>query len=224
MTQSWKYQAVGNGLPGGVTVFLPGWAFSGAVLSLAGKDFPWLAPVAPLDAATAVSDLAFFLQEAEIGLVRLVGWSLGAHLALDFANRFPERVASLALLALRSSWPAAEIAAIRAGLQRDPHAFLRDFYRKCFLGYRSEYRHFLADQQEELLETIAPALLARGLDYLASWRLPVKPLSGQVFCWHGRRDVIAPLAERAVIPGAESRVLDHAGHALFFDQEFPGRD
>ena len=220
MSQGWISKATGSVAPAVPVVFFPGWGFSGAVLSLAHGGFPWIAPATPLDAATALSDLASFLNEAKIERVRLVGWSLGAHLALDFANCFPARVASLALLAMRESWPAAEIAAIRAELHAAPQAFVQDFYRKCFLGYKAQYRRFLAEQQEELLKNLDLALLERGLNCLAVWQLPEKPPSCPVLSWHGRRDLIAPVTERAHIAGAESRVLDHAGHAIFLEQEF----
>ena len=145
---------------------------------------------------------------------------MGAFLAFDCACAFPQKVASLTLLGMRASWPSSEIAAIRQGLAADSPAFLRDFYRKSLLGYKKESRRFVAEQQEALLESLDMQALGRGLDYLAQWRQPVQALQCPVFCWHGRRDIIAPVAEQAVISEARVSVIEHGGHALFFDGEF----
>lgn len=204
-------------------LFLPGWAFSGEVLDLAERRYPWIRPASPLDPATALSEILSFLAEHRLDSLHLVGWSLGAFLACDCACAFPQKVASLTLLGMRASWPSAEIGAIRQGLAADSQAFLRDFYRKSLLGYKKESRRFVAEQQEGLLESLDMQALGRGLDYLAQWRLPTQALQCPVSCWHGRRDIIAPVAEQAVIPGARLSIIDHGGHALFLDREFaPG--
>lgn len=204
-------------------LFLPGWAFSGQVLDLAERHYPWVRPVSPLDPATAISEILSFLAEHHLERIHLVGWSLGAFLAFDCACAFPQKVASLTLLGMRVSWSSAEIGAIRQGLGADPQAFLRDFYRKSLLGYKKESRRFVAEQQEALLASLDMQALGRGLDYLAQWRLPTQALQCPVSCWHGRRDIIAPEAEQAVISGARVSIIEHGGHALFFDREFaPG--
>lgn len=204
-------------------LFLPGWGFSGQVLDLAENPHPWLKPAVPLDPATAPTELLAFLAEHHLAAIQLVGWSMGAFLAYDFACAFPQKVASLTLLGMRASWPVSEIEAIRQGLATDPQAFMRDFYRKSLLGYKKESRRFAAEQQEALMASLNLQVLGRGLDYLAQWRLPAQILQCPVFCWHGRRDIIAPVAEQAVIPGARVTIIEHGGHALFFDREFaPG--
>ena len=202
-------------------LFLPGWGFSGQVLDLAGKSRQrWIRPTAPLDPATALAEILAFLSQHHFETIHLVGWSLGAFLAFDCACAFPEKVTGLTLLGMRASWPSSEIEAIRQGLATDPQAFLRDFYRKSFLGYKKESRRFVAEQQEALLESLDMQVLGRGLDYLAQWRLPAQVPQCPVSCWHGRRDIIAPVAEQAVIPGACGKIIEHGGHVLFLDREF----
>lgn len=221
MAQSWMRHAGGNKpLPSPPVLFLPGWAFSGQVLDLADNLSSWVRPAAPLDPATALPEILAFLAEYHLDATHLVGWSMGAFLAFDFACEFPEKVASLTLIGMRASWPSSEIEAIRQSLAADSQAFLQDFYRKSFLGYKKEARRFVAEQQEELMESLNMQVLGRGLDYLAQWRLPVHGVQCPVFCWHGRRDIIAPVAEQAVIPGASSTIIEHGGHALFLDREF----
>ena len=200
--------------------FLPGWGFSGQVLALAENHYSWAGPATPLDPATALPEIGSFFAEHHLDAVHLVGWSMGAFLAFDFACAFPQKVASLTLLGMRASWPPSEIAAIRLALETHPQAFLRDFYRKSLLGYKKEFRRFAAEQQEALVESFDMQVLGRGLDYLVQWRLPARGVQCPVSCWHGRRDIIAPVAEQAVIAGARNTIIEHGGHALFFDREF----
>ncbi|HIJ89752.1 MAG: alpha/beta hydrolase [Desulfobulbaceae bacterium] len=210
-------------MPHPPVLFLPGWGFSGQILDLAEKRYSWLRPAAPLDPATALSEILAYLGEHDIDTIQLVGWSMGAFLALDFACAFPGKVAALTLLGMRASWPPSEIGAIRLALEADPSAFLPDFYRKSLLGYKKESRRFVAEQQEALMKSLDMQVLGRGLDYLAQWRQPAQGVQCQVFCWHGRRDIIAPAAELAMIPGARLTIIEHGGHAIFLDREFsPG--
>lgn len=201
-------------------LFLPGWGFSGQVVDLAAKQYAWARPASPLDPASAVPEILAYLAEHQIETIQLVGWSMGAFLAVDFASAFPEKVAGLTLLGMRASWPVEEIASIRSALAADPPAFLRDFHRKSLLGYKKESLRFVAEQQEALLESLDMQALGRGLDYLAQWRLPACGVQCPVSCWHGRRDIIAPVAEQAQIPGARTFIIEHGGHALFLDREF----
>jgi len=205
-------------------IFLPGWGFSGQVLDLAEQRYPWASPAALLDPATAPAEILTFLTEHQLAAVQLVGWSMGAYLAYDFACAFPEKVTSLTLLGMRGSWPPAEIGAIRLALATEPETFLQDFYRKSLLGYKKESRRFVAGQQEALPASLDLEILGRGLDYLGQWRLPERGPQCPVFCWHGRRDIIAPVTEQAVIPGARVTIIEHGGHALFLDREFAASD
>ena len=221
MTQSWIDNAAAEKpLPDPHVLFLPGWGFSGQVVELAAKQYAWANPAAPLDPATAVADILAYLAERQIAAIHLAGWSMGACLAVDFASTFPEKVAGLTLLGMRASWPAEEIVAIRSALVADPPKFLRDFYRKSLLGYKKESLRFVAEQQEALLESLDMQALGRGLDYLAQWRLPAQIPPCPIACWHGRRDIIAPVTEQAQIPGARTFIIEHGGHALFLDREF----
>jgi malonyl-CoA O-methyltransferase len=201
-------------------LFLPGWGFSGQVMDLAEKQYGWARLVAPLDPVTALPEIMAFLSAHHLGSIHLVGWSMGASLALDFAAAFPDQVATLTLLGLRSCWPPSEINAIRQALTADPPVFLRDFYRKSLLGYKKEARQFVVEQQETLMQSLNMEVLIRGLDYLGQWRLPEQMTQCPVFCWHGRRDIVAPVTERAIIPGACTTIIEHGGHALFLDREF----
>ncbi|HIJ78620.1 MAG: alpha/beta fold hydrolase [Desulfobulbaceae bacterium] len=200
-------------------VFLPGWGFDGRVLALAAQDLPWIYPVSPLDPAETAAALSGLLDDHGLERVHLVGWSMGAQQALDFAVAYPARVESLSLLAMRTTWPSAEIAEIRREMAGGLAAFFKGFYRKCFLGEKKTYAAFVEKLQESMLASLDPDLLARGLDYLEQWRLaglPPCPIS----IWHGGRDIVAPSEQMIKIPGAGVNIITHGSHPIFLDRAF----
>jgi len=196
-------------------LFLPGWGFDGRITELLEQPGrSWIYPPTMLDPASLAGDLFAFLNEKGIDRIELKGWSMGAYLALDFARRYPDRVATLELIGMRSHWPAAEIDTIIAALQADPAAFLQTFYRKCFLGHKSAYRSFVKNLQNDYLRNLDTELLLKGLAYLrtAQWD-PAPGIPTRLV--HGRNDIIAPLAQRAHFPAATVEIVEHGGHMPF---------
>ncbi|MEW6220436.1 MAG: alpha/beta fold hydrolase [Thermodesulfobacteriota bacterium] len=201
-------------MPGPATgiVFLPGWGFDVQVASLAGLSGV-LGPEGFLDPASLVPDLASGLDAWGPAPVHLVGWSLGGYLALSFAQAQPARVASLTLVGMRASWPAAEIDALAARFQADPADFLAWFRRLALLGLPAGWQRF-----QELpalpLDAEARKRLLAGLSCLAG-RIP-RPVAGiPTRILHGAKDRIAPPAEALSFPGCPPRLLPRAGHLPF---------
>lgn len=200
-------------------VFLPGWGFDGRVLQLAETSLPWTCLPKFINPATLIKDLFVFLEKHEIYRIDLVGWSMGANMALDFATAHPEKVSSLYLLSMRQSWPKEEIEDIRKWLAENPQEFLKSFYRKCFLGHKKAYSQFVAELQEQYLEKMDLPVLLDGLEYLGTARDILSP-DREVHCLHGKKDVIAPVLEMAQLPGCRSIIFENAGHAFFVDKGF----
>lgn len=207
-------------------VFLPGWGFDGRAIELTDQPHPWLGPNAPLDPKVTVDTLIDFLDHHKISTIVLTGWSMGAYLAIDFALRYPERVKALYLLATRQAWPAQEIDQIRTELHDDPRKFMQTFYRKCFLGNKPVYRKFTDSLVELYLNNLDPVVLEAGLTYLQNFALPAKAaklatLALPIYLLHGDKDIIAPAAEMATIPGAVRRIIKNTGHLVFLDESCP---
>jgi malonyl-CoA O-methyltransferase len=213
LTQIWRHTEAATHSP---VFFLPGWGFAGRIIELTG--LPWIYPEGLLDPISFQQDLLAFLDQRSLGRIRLAGWSMGAHLALDFAREHPDRVEQLYLLAMRRQWPETLLDEIRREFSRDPAGFLAAFYRKCFLGERSHYQRFQIEMEGDWLQDPPLAVLHRGLDYLAQARIIEAPV--RTLLVHGRRDIIVPLAEQAALPAATMEVLQHAGHLLFLAPEF----
>jgi len=206
-------------------VFLPGWGFDGRVAGLAAEPRFWLTTSRPAGPAEIMAGLAEAIIAYHLESLAITGWSLGARLALDFALAHPDRVSALYLLAPRDLWSPQELAAIRQELAADPAAFLRTFYRKCFLGYRQEYRAFQNNLEISYLEEVTPATLEAGLEYLGQGRLTDKldkvlTPGLPVYLLQGGHDVIAPPDLAATHPGAIGQFFAHGGHPLFLERGF----
>lgn len=201
-------------------VFLPGWGFDARIVGLYSlfTDHNVIAPDGFVTPGCAGKDLLSFIDQQGIGKVKIIGWSMGANIGLDFTCRHAERVHSLDLFSMRRSWPGKDINAIRQGLSESVQGFMADFYRKCFLGYRREYNIFKEQLQDNYLGQLDIDTLLMGLKYLQDFVLPDEAPQGvKVQLIHGAKDIIAPVKERVEFTGAEALIEPSGGHAVFFD-------
>lgn len=206
-------------------VFLPGWGFDGRVTGLAAPPRPWLTTSRPAAPAEILAGLNTSLKYLGIESIVLVGWSLGAYLALDFAAIHPGKISAVYLLAARDQWPPVEIAAIRQGIGADLDGFMRSFYRKCFLGYRQAGQDFREKLEEQLLAALSAPILSEGLDYLGEVRLAqrLRPLAGfdlPIYRMDGTRDIIAPPSDSPAGTTPFHQLFRHGGHPLFLEADF----
>jgi len=206
-------------------VFLPGWGFDGRVTGLAAPSRPWLTTNYPAPPGEILAGLDEALAQLTIESIVLVGWSLGAYLALDFAAAHPEKVGALYLLAARDHWPPAEITAIRQGLSADRGGFLRSFYRKCFLGYRQVGLAFRENLEECYLRDLSPPTLNAGLDYLDDIRLVERLAHCEshdfpIYRLEGAKDIIAPPNAATNDGTTFDQLFRHGGHPLFLEPDF----
>jgi malonyl-CoA O-methyltransferase len=208
--------------PGAVpTVFLPGWGFDGSILHLLKPAPAWIYPENPLDPFTIEQDLLSLFRAGNIKKVRVVGWSMGAMLGLEFAAGHGELLQSLILVSLRPHWPEHEIKEIRKEFFRNPKVFLENFYRKCFLGDRQAYRTFSTTLESKYLTALNKNMtrLQLGLDYLEKFRLPSSLPSIATKMIHGKQDIVAPVAEIPSLPASVVELIDNAGHAVFLHED-----
>jgi len=225
-------------------VLLHGWGLSSAVWrslraqfdpqwAIHAPDLPGHGMAAP--AGDTLADWAEALLPAIPDGSVLVGWSLGAQIALQLADRAPHKVARLVLIGASprfvqaDDWPAALPAATLADFRRDfeldPAATQRRFVALQSLG-DSARREVAARLGEALTASDAahrPAL-ASGLALLAGTdqRELVRRITQPVRLLHGGDDRLMPVAAAEwladALPDSRLTVFGQRGHAPFLSR------
>ncbi len=174
-------------------VLLAGWGFDQRV---------WEPLVDPL---AAHFRLHFDTDVPPPGAV-ICGWSLGALRTLQWATRYPDRVARLVLISATprfvrtSGWPAAQPAELldnfAAGVAADPAAALRRFV--ALINQGDDRARSLTRQMQALVAEHRPnaAALADGLAQLrdVDLRATISTIAQPTLVVHGERDPLMPLA------------------------------
>jgi pimeloyl-[acyl-carrier protein] methyl ester esterase len=226
-------------------VLLHGWGLSPAVWSglrphLAGFPqihAPWLPGHGPAQAAHGpeLADWTDLLVPDLPDQALVVGWSLGALIALDLARRHPRKVARLALIGATPrfvagpDWPhglAAEtVQGFRDGFAADPAATLRRFVALQTLNdaRRKAVALALSDALPGMGEECA-ATLSEGLRLLAETdlRASLAGIALPVRLLHGEGDALMPAAAATWLAehltGARLTLFTDCGHAPFLSR------
>lgn len=221
-------------------VLLHGWAMTPAVWqplrSALEHDCTVLSPAlpghhgAPAARDTTLAAWTDAMADAIPERSTVVGWSLGAMLALDLAARHPHKVSSLILIAATpkfvtaADWahglPADTVTAFLSGYAAAPEATLRRFLALQTLGDRA--RRGLLPTLDAARQphpgAAAIAALADGLRILADsdLRSQIATVTQPVALVHGAGDALMPVAAArwlaAALADAELTVLDDCGH------------
>jgi pimeloyl-[acyl-carrier protein] methyl ester esterase len=229
-----------------VVVLLHGWAshpqvFRGLTRALE-KQVRVQVPALPGYAGTAactpytLEQMADTLAAAAPKQCCVVGWSLGAQVALAWARRAPHQVSRLALIGATpcftqragdaNAWPHAVSAQVMrqftAQIRRDCPSVLRRFVALQSQGDAHAVR--TAHKLRSALFTNplpAQAVLEAGLDILRAGDLRAWLASVQqrALVIHGENDAVTPCAAgralSALLPNAEFHAMAGAGHAPF---------
>ena len=182
---------------------------------------------------------SFTLEQISDALVNAVsdenscwlGWSLGATVVLDIANRFPERVNSLVLLAgnpaftQTAQWPGMNVGLLDAfadKLNADCQATLLRFL-SLQVNNLPDYKTLLRSLKSAVLECEAPdnETLQGGLDILkhADLRPVLSGATVPVSVILGTRDTLVPVSAgqnmQKLAPEITLNIIDKAGHVPF---------
>jgi pimeloyl-[acyl-carrier protein] methyl ester esterase len=185
----------------------------------------------------------FILEQISTALVNVVpdepscwlGWSLGATVVLDIANRFPERCVSLILLAgnpcftQKQQWPGMN--------DRSLDIFADNLNRNCratllrFLSLQVNdlpgYKTLLKELETAIYECGIPdnQTLQDGLKLLkkSDLRPVLSELVIPVASILGNEDLLVPVAVgqqmQQLLPAMELNIIDKAGHVPFLSHQ-----
>ncbi len=162
----------------------------------------------------------------------LMGWSLGATVAIDMARRYPHRVEKLVLMAgnpcfvERSDWPG-----VSGDVLTMFSALLLNNWRQTLTRFMALQVNGLSEGKNRLKELKAvmeqaplpdQTALKAGLEILAGTDLreAFKDLPQPVMALFAEKDNLIPVECRTAMarlkPALKSHMLDGAGHAPFF--------
>ncbi len=182
------------------------------------------------------NDLIDMFDCLELSKVILVGWSMGAQIALHASTELSDRLAGLVLVSATPRFTASddfpfglqgsEADGMRLKVQRNSQRALEGFFSRIFAEGELEGHHLASEIKQLLSEMPSPdstALLdaletltrADMRHVLASIAIPTLILNGT----HDR--ICLPQAStylRKHIPGAEQTVIPGCGHAPFLTQ------
>ena len=226
-------------------VLLHGWGTGASVWkNLAAALAPWHPVHVPDLPGYGVAPVCtpYTLEEIVAGLARsapqrcdVVGWSLGAQVALAWAQRAPRQVMRLGLIAAtpcfaqRADWPHAvapeALARFSTGLAADRAGTLRRFISLEAQG-DAKAKQVARQLRDAHAAGDAPAreALAAGLRILleTDMRGALGSIPQPALVIHGYHDRVAPLAAgehlSRCLPNARLLVMAGAGHAPFLSQ------
>lgn len=223
-------------------VLLHGWAshplvFQGLKRELDKQFHVQVLPLPGYDGAAAcepytLERMADTLAKAAPKHCGVIGWSLGAQVALTWARRTPQQVRRLALIAAtpcftqRNDWPHAVTPMVMrqftSQIQRDCPSVLRRFVALQSLNDKHAVR--VAHKLRTALFTNAlplPAVLESGLELLrtSDLRAGLPSIQQPALVLHGEHDAVTPCAAGEALshalPQGQFHKMSGAGHAPF---------
>lgn len=161
----------------------------------------------------------------------ILGWSLGATIAVDLATRYPQQVEELIMLAgnpsfvTKSDWPGIEEGVLRAFIDQLSEQTRQTLLRFLALQVNGldNGRTLLAELKSAVAECPAPTVrtLKAGLEVLlqADLRQQLSMLACPVHGIFGGRDTLVPIATanrlRELSDSVSVSILPEAGHIPF---------
>ncbi|MEA3385028.1 MAG: alpha/beta hydrolase [Thermodesulfobacteriota bacterium] len=202
-------------------VLIPGWGFCSDIFSSLNLSYNYILPERPVYRDISI-ELYNFLLKKNIAKVSILGWSLGAYVALDFQAGYSDMVEAVYAISLRRAFDHEELTAQLKALEADRIVALRQFYRRCFLGQRADYQWFSSALEESGIRQWNMPGLRKGLTYLKGKTANFSKCAGtQLRIFHGEKDVIAPLDKvPEPPPGVAINVIPGTGHLPFLSSEF----
>ena len=220
----WKYQF--DGLADSHRLLAPDLRGHGRSREISGQ----------LNFESFAEDLIDLFDFLELSKVVLVGWSMGAQIALQSCAELSGRLAGMVLVSATPRFTASddfphglacnEANGMRLKVQRNTQRALEGFYSRLFAEGELE-SHTPASDIRQLLSTIPSPDTAAVLDALeALARTDMRKLLAEIaiptLVVNGALDRIClPQASRYLkehIPDAEQTVFPHSGHAPFLTQ------
>ena len=202
-------------------VLIPGWATDHRIFQMLELDYNYFL-VSAFSPFSFREDLSQYLKSNSIVRISLLGWSMGAYLAADFAVTNPNKVEHLILMGVKQRYENLAMDEIKSKLKENKVAWLYKFYLDSFSRKDPEgLKWFRKTLLKDYLKEQGLTQLFSGLDYLSQARFDMDSLKHieNLMLMHGSDDCIAPV-ENAVemknkLPKAKFFRVENKGHILW---------
>ncbi len=208
---------------GRALLILPGWGFHPFVIDPALLNFDLVIPSRPLlNPLFLVNQVNQIIKKNSSKELNMLGWSLGARLALDTVLAAPQLFKKTVLVSLPSPFDKKVIAEKHEQLEKDLNKALKGFYMSVFQDNIKAYKRFKKEQEGLCLSFWTKESLVEGLEILA------RPLPQGIenirnlLIIHGTRDTICPIGRLPALSkeNKQKTVILDCGHAPFLIQDF----
>ena len=166
-----------------------------------------------------IDPLDEILRAYNIHNVTILGWSLGAKIAVELAKKYPQYVRQLFLLSINPEFDSAKLKEFAENIREYKEKTLKKFYMETFYPDKSMTKNFLRGKIcADYLEKLTIKDIADGISALATKTVldEAKKLPPTII-FHGENDVVAPL-ENAEKWARENSLpfvkLKNAGHFI----------
>jgi|GEM_PF-2203349 len=173
------------------------------------------------------------LNEYHLHNIAILGWSLGAKIAVEMANRYPKSVRQLFLLSLNPQFNCEILSAFENGLKSNLEHGLKKFYTETFHPNKDAARKFIrSDIYKKYLDSLTYHILSEGIKTLGEDTVVKNTaLFPSTIIFHGTDDVITPFKSSfrwakknhllfTSVNGAGHYLLEHAEVLNEIDKPF----
>lgn len=173
------------------------------------------------DVDALAADVAAVADQFGLRRFVLVGHSLGAAVALAYADAHPERVAGLLMVDPNGDLtrvPAAEMEPFLEALRTDPLGEMESYFRQLVLGGDRDAAQWVLDDVRQTSEEAIPAAIAASMRQspvatLERWKGPLLLVLSEMNS--------LPYSLHRLVPGLPVEVLRGTGHWLMMDRPEP---
>jgi len=197
---------------------LPGWGFDPYVFDIKALSYDLVLPKRPIfDPFDKLSQALKGLSGQQISVI---GWSLGAVVALKMVEKWPHLFVKVILASYPAPFPQKVINEKILEVEKEKDRALRGFYLEVFGKTMKHYRKFKKEHEKRCLSFWKKDELVNGLRQLAE-KTKIPDFQVETLIIHGKKDTISPveLLPKSLLKGADKTIFLDCGHMILWEKD-----